>query len=518
MFDTRINYSGLVIAGIGFFLTRFTVTLAIYEDPVRFYLAGVVPLVLGLGLAAFGVALTVANIEASFVRTTALWCVAGLLTMLSLAVLTLVGSNTGSLLDMAALRSRAYLSNFLIGGSLGGTLTGLYAGRTRKQRVELGRQTDRLNVLNRFLRHEILNALTAIRGYASIQRDGARDPETVINKHSDAIERTIEEVKYLTRTARTDGPAVGSVDILACLHNSIETIETEYPDVDIAVDGADGPISVYATDRLERAFTHLLENAAVHTDEDSPVEVSVTEAADVVRISVSDTGPGLPESQRRLLETGDAGSFEEPGTGFGLNIVRFLVESFGGTIETAVSDRGSTITVVLSRPVADETGLRPDSARLAGFSPSAPHLLVTSVAAVIAGIAYGVVSQLLGGSVSGIGVFYGAASPAVGWITHEFHSIVFGFVFVGAVSLAPRQYHDHIPAYLAIAVGWGLALWLLAAGIIAPVWLRLLGIQETIPHLSVELLTTHLVWGITLGPLTALGFRRAVPWLKRHGW
>jgi len=513
--NTRINYSGLVIAGIGFFLTRFTVTLAIYEDPVRFYLAGVVPLVLGLGLAAFGVALAVVNIEAAFVRTTALWCVAGLLTMLLLAVLTLVGSNTGSLSDMAALRSRAYLSNFLIGGSLGGTLTGLYAGRTRKQRVELGRQTDRLNVLNRFLRHEILNALTAIRGYASIRRDGARDPETVINKHSDAIERTIEEVKYLTRN---DGPAIGSVDVSECLQNSIETIEAEYPDVDIAVDGADDAIPVRATDRLERAFTHLLENAAVHTGADSPVEVSVTEATDVVRISVSDTGPGLPESQRRLLETGDVGSPDEPGTGFGLNIVRFLVESFGGTIETTVSDRGSTITVVLSRPVPDETGLRPDSARLAGFSPSAPHLLVTSVAAIIAGIAYGIVSQLFGGSVSGIGVFYGAASPAIGWITHEFHSIVFGFVFVGAISLAPKQYHDHIPAYLAIAVGWGLVLWLLAAGIVAPVWLRLLGIQETVPNLSADLLATHLVWGITLGPLTALGFRRAVPWLKRHGW
>ncbi|MFP4626777.1 MAG: hypothetical protein ACLFNI_09335 [Natronomonas sp.] len=33
----RVHYSGLVIAGIGFFLTRFTVTLALYEDPVHFY-------------------------------------------------------------------------------------------------------------------------------------------------------------------------------------------------------------------------------------------------------------------------------------------------------------------------------------------------------------------------------------------------------------------------------------------------------------------------------------------------
>jgi two-component system OmpR family sensor kinase len=51
---SRLNYSGLVVAGLGFFLTRFTVTLALYENPVRFYLAGVVPLAIGLGLATFG--------------------------------------------------------------------------------------------------------------------------------------------------------------------------------------------------------------------------------------------------------------------------------------------------------------------------------------------------------------------------------------------------------------------------------------------------------------------------------
>ena len=139
----RIHYSGFVVAGIGFFLTRFTVTLAIYESPLRFYLAGVVPLALGLGLAAFGVALAVADVEASLVRTTAVWCVVGFLTMLVLVVLTLLGS-TGGMSNVEAIRSRTYLSNFLIGGSVGGTLTGLYAARNRQQRSELQQQTNRL--------------------------------------------------------------------------------------------------------------------------------------------------------------------------------------------------------------------------------------------------------------------------------------------------------------------------------------------------------------------------------------
>jgi len=75
--DTHLNYSGFVIAGIGFFLTRFTVTLAVSNDPTRFYIAGVIPLALGLSLASFGVVLAVADVDSEFVRTTASWCVVG---------------------------------------------------------------------------------------------------------------------------------------------------------------------------------------------------------------------------------------------------------------------------------------------------------------------------------------------------------------------------------------------------------------------------------------------------------
>jgi hypothetical protein len=121
---SRVNYSGLVIAGVGFFLTRFTVSLALYEDPIRFYLAGVVPLVLGLGLAAFGVALTVADVDAALVRTTALWCVIGAGTMFVFVVLTLLGSTAGSMPNLEAVRSQVYLSNFLIGGSIAARLPG----------------------------------------------------------------------------------------------------------------------------------------------------------------------------------------------------------------------------------------------------------------------------------------------------------------------------------------------------------------------------------------------------------
>ena len=70
--------SGLWIAAIGFFVTRCTVALAAFDDRVQFLVGGVVPLVLGLRLAAFGVVMLVGGAERTFVRSVAVCCTAGL--------------------------------------------------------------------------------------------------------------------------------------------------------------------------------------------------------------------------------------------------------------------------------------------------------------------------------------------------------------------------------------------------------------------------------------------------------
>ncbi|MGQ4554380.1 ATP-binding protein [Halobellus sp. GM3] len=514
---TQVNYSGLVIAGLGFFLTRFTVTLSIYETPVRFYLAGVVPLSLGLGLAAFGVALTVVDVEASLVRTTARWCCIGAGGMFVLVVLTLFGTSPGGFPDFSTVRSQTYLSNFLIGGSAGGTLIGLYAARNREQRSELRHQTYRLEVLNRLLRHEVLNSVSVIRGYASMSAAENLDAETIIKERADTIDETIDEVRYLTKRIGAETDSV-PVDLGECLRESIAETRENHPNATVSLDIHDREITVRATERLNHVFGHLLENAIVHAPTTDPaVEVSTATTTTSARVSVSDNGAGLPETQRRILEEGEIQEFDDPGSGFGLNIVRLLIESVGGAIETDVGEDGTTITVVLPLTAKRSLGFEPSRTRLTGVRPAAPHLLVTLGAALVAGVAYGVAGSQLGGSIAAIGVFYGIENVTVGWLTHQFHSVVFGFMFSGIVSVTPARYQNSVGAYVTVAIAWALCLWAVAAGMIAPVWLRLLGVSAQIPNVSVPLLLNHLVWGITLGVLTALGYRYLTPRMTRFG-
>lgn len=89
---SRVSIGGLGIALVGFVLTRFTVTFSLEDGVLQFVIAGLVPLTLGLGLSAFGIALAVGSFERIYVRTTAIWTVIGTGTMLVLVVLTLVGS------------------------------------------------------------------------------------------------------------------------------------------------------------------------------------------------------------------------------------------------------------------------------------------------------------------------------------------------------------------------------------------------------------------------------------------
>jgi signal transduction histidine kinase/uncharacterized membrane protein YagU involved in acid resistance len=512
------NYSGLVVAGIGFVLTRFTVTLAVYEDPIAFYVAGVVPMAAGLGLAAFGVALVVADVDPSLVRTAARWCLLGTGGMLVLVVLTLVGSAPDVMPTVETLRSQSYLSNFLIGGSVGGTLTGLYAAHNRRQRRELTQQANRLEVLNRLLRHEVLNAVTIIRGYASV-RDEDTDATALITDRSDHIAETIDEVRHLTQSTRTDATGT-TTDLGRWLEAAVSSVRADHPEAHVRVEGGDLPddLTVRGTSRLELVFEHLLENAVVHADTEAPtVRLTSAVTPGEVRVSVSDAGPGLPEAQRALLEHGQITEFDDPQDGYGLNVVRLLAERFGAGLEVGTDETGTTVTVVLQRREDGEstTGVLASRTSLTGLRASIPHLTVVTGAALLAGVFYGIVSEWAGGSVAAIGVFYGIQDPVVGWLTHEFHSVVFAFVFVGLLSVAPDRYRSRWAAVVGLGAAWGVVVWVVAAGFVAPLWLRLLGVPVPLPSFDPTLLLSHLLWGVSLAALTVVGHQHVTPYLTR---
>lgn len=89
--------------------------------------------------------------------------------------------------------------------------------------------------------------------------------------------------------------------------------------------------------RLLQVLANLLSNAAKFSPRDSQVEVAVTRARNMVRVSVTDRGSGIPpEFHSRIFQkfsqADSSDTRARSGTGLGLHISKDIVEKFGGNI------------------------------------------------------------------------------------------------------------------------------------------------------------------------------------------
>ena len=103
-------------------------------------------------------------------------------------------------------------------------------------------------------------------------------------------------------------------------------------------------------DQMFRVFTNLIRNAVQVLDAAPPregaaseeIHVSAERAGQVSHVTVSDTGPGIPEQARLHLFEAFQGSVRKGGTGLGLAICAEILRAHGGTIELARSGPDGT--------------------------------------------------------------------------------------------------------------------------------------------------------------------------------
>jgi signal transduction histidine kinase len=107
--------------------------------------------------------------------------------------------------------------------------------------------------------------------------------------------------------------------------------------------------------RIRQVVFNLLSNAVKFAPAGSTVEVAAARLDGHVRVSISDTGPGVaPEDQERIFEEfqqAAAGKEQREGTGLGLALSKRLVEMHGGRIwvESELGE-GSTFVFTLPMP------------------------------------------------------------------------------------------------------------------------------------------------------------------------
>ena len=108
-------------------------------------------------------------------------------------------------------------------------------------------------------------------------------------------------------------------------------------------------------DSINQILSNLLDNAIKYSMDEGQIEVKLEELSDQVKISVSDSGIGIPGKEiprifERFYRVDKARSRKTGGTGLGLAIVKHLVENLGGqiTVESTLG-QGSTFSFTIPK-------------------------------------------------------------------------------------------------------------------------------------------------------------------------
>ncbi|MBI1920574.1 MAG: HAMP domain-containing protein [Geobacter sp.] len=215
--------------------------------------------------------------------------------------------------------------------------------------------------------HELRTPVTVIKGYAETLMGGVlrSDPERsasfigVIQSHAERLATLINDLLALSEL-ESGGISLElkPVSLEGTVGHVCRLLEQKAHDKGITIDrsGIEGAPQVLADrGKLEQVLINLLDNAIKYTPENGSVSFSAVEAGEMVRISVADTGIGIPPKDiprifERFYRVDTARSREMGGTGLGLSIVRHIVQLHGGTVSVeSTHGKGTIFSFTLKR-------------------------------------------------------------------------------------------------------------------------------------------------------------------------
>jgi two-component system nitrogen regulation sensor histidine kinase NtrY len=222
----------------------------------------------------------------------------------------------------------------------------------RAQKVAAWREVARR------LAHEIKNPLTPIQLSAErLQRHFAGSPpaaRALVDECTATIVGEVESLKGLvdefSQFARMPSPRTVLVDLAPLIADTLTLYAGLFADVTIEQQFAAGvPLVRLDAEQIRRVIINLVDNAieAMNRRGCIVVETQRDESHSVVRIIVSDNGPGIPPADRDKLFL-PYYSTKGRGSGLGLAIVRRIIAEHGGSIEAGENlPRGTRFTIEL---------------------------------------------------------------------------------------------------------------------------------------------------------------------------
>jgi signal transduction histidine kinase len=212
----------------------------------------------------------------------------------------------------------------------------------RQERLELQRKNERLDQFASVVSHDLRNPLNVILGHVRhMEVDEDNQPAVdAIKRSATRMENMIQDILALSRAGSTieDLEQVPLTDVAT---ESWETAQTDDANFELTLNES---TTIRADrDRLRHIFENIFRNAVDHNEQPLTVRVGLLKAtpgdSQQVGFFIEDDGDGIPADERdTVFDYGHTTSDE--GTGFGLSIVRDVVDAHDWDIRIAESDEG----------------------------------------------------------------------------------------------------------------------------------------------------------------------------------
>lgn len=235
----------------------------------------------------------------------------------------------------------------------------------RQQNEELARAENLRRDFSANVSHEMKTPLQVISGYAELMMNDMVQPAdrqrfcALIYEEAQSMRSLINDVLTISRLDEVgiNGERMERVDLHALAQIVAERLSSfaESNEVDIEVKG--GPAYIMSAGTLaEEMVYNLVENGIRYNHPGGSVTVDVHGGPHGVDMTVSDTGPGVPDEYKekifeRFFRLEKSRSKATGGTGLGLAIVKHAVQFHGGMI-TVESEMGKGTSFVLKFPSA----------------------------------------------------------------------------------------------------------------------------------------------------------------------
>jgi signal transduction histidine kinase len=232
------------------------------------------------------------------------------------------------------------LNGIAIGVVTGGFLGTLYVGlqeqqaTLRRRNRELRRQNDRLDQFASIVSHDLRNPLNVAQGRLELAAEtGEESHFDALGRALDRIDSILTDMLAFARQGRTVED-VESVTLEGLATGAWEAVETGSVTLDV-----EGSFAFEAHEsRLSQALENLFRNAVEHGGDDLGT-VWVGPLDGERGFYVEDDGRGIPEADReKVFDSGFSTTTE--GTGFGLPIVKAVIEAHGWSMEIEAGRTG----------------------------------------------------------------------------------------------------------------------------------------------------------------------------------